>query len=195
MGAIAAGEKVVATTRGEMARLLERHFSDTLAVDMEGYGFLRALHAHAGRETLVVRGISDLLEGKGVTDSAGWQPTAAAHAAAFAIETLACFQDSPVRADAPGVPSGVSRFWEEALVIACARYPAGPTDRDVWERAGGDVSQLDLTGDGRTRWYRALRFLRQGGGHTISAKSLLREFASDYPNAEEISRVRRETPA
>jgi hypothetical protein len=62
---------------------------DALALEMEGYGFLKAAHAHSGLEALVVRGISDLLEGKADADKGGSQERASRHAAAFAFQVLA----------------------------------------------------------------------------------------------------------
>lgn len=56
---------------------------------MEGSGFLRAGYANAQVAVLVVRGISDLVEGKSDADAHGSQSIAAAHAAAFAFELIA----------------------------------------------------------------------------------------------------------
>ncbi|AKI98502.1 WD40 repeat protein [Archangium gephyra] len=91
IGPLAAGEKVVAGQKTAVAQFLSRQYSDSLAVEMEGIGFLAAAYSQ-DVEALVVRGISDLLAGKAEADAAGSQPRAAAHAAAFAFEVLAHFR-------------------------------------------------------------------------------------------------------
>ncbi|MCY1083088.1 phosphorylase family protein [Archangium lansingense] len=91
IGPLAAGEKVVAGQKTVVAQFLTRQYSDSLAVEMEGIGFLAAAYRQ-DVEALVVRGISDLLAGKAEADAAGSQPRAAAHAAAFAFEVLSRFR-------------------------------------------------------------------------------------------------------
>ena len=95
---IAAGEKVVASAQSRTARFLKTHYGDALAVEMEGAGFLRALHAHVDIAAMVVRGISDLLSGKTEADSAGSQQYASKNAAGFAMAILAGLDTIP-RAD------------------------------------------------------------------------------------------------
>lgn len=85
---IAAGGKVIAHDRSRTARLLDRYCGDALAVEMEGFGFLRGAYANTQIEAIVVRGISDLLTGKDAASDLLWQPVAARHAAAFAFELL-----------------------------------------------------------------------------------------------------------
>jgi nucleoside phosphorylase/tetratricopeptide (TPR) repeat protein len=87
-GPIAAGEQVVASTQSESYKLIRNSYSDALAVEMESYGFLKAAQAHSGLEALVVRGISDLIEGKLDADRSGSQERASRHAAAFSFEVL-----------------------------------------------------------------------------------------------------------
>jgi hypothetical protein len=89
LGPIAAGEQVLVSKESETYRLVRANYGDALAVEMEGYGFLKATHAYSNLEALVVRGISDPLEGKTEADESGSQEMASQHAAAFAFEVLA----------------------------------------------------------------------------------------------------------
>lgn len=88
VGAIAAGDRVV-TVHQATSSLLHTRYNDTLAMEMESLGFLAATWRHTGIRTLVVRGISDQLEGKAESDKAGSQAGAAEGAAAFALAVIA----------------------------------------------------------------------------------------------------------
>jgi nucleoside phosphorylase len=88
LGAIAAGENVVGSTKSQTFQLIRKLYSDALAVEMEAYGFHAALKEANLSQGLVIRGISDLIDNKGVSDTAGFQDVAADHAAAFAYEVL-----------------------------------------------------------------------------------------------------------
>ena len=83
-----AGYKVVSSDGATVYGLIRETYGDSVAVEMEGAGFLLATHANAGVDALVIRGISDLVVDKKVTDEAGWQDVAARNAAAFAVEFL-----------------------------------------------------------------------------------------------------------
>jgi adenosylhomocysteine nucleosidase len=83
---VAAGEIVVNARTGPVAENLRRNFTDAAAVDMESVGVACTGHLNRSIPVLCIRGISDLADGhKTDADRAGWQHTAAAHAAAFAL--------------------------------------------------------------------------------------------------------------
>lgn len=88
IGPVAAGEKVVADINNATWRQIKLHYNDALALEMEAYGFATALQGHKDVQGLVIRGISDMCEGKSETDQHNWQPVAAAHAAAFLFDIL-----------------------------------------------------------------------------------------------------------
>lgn len=85
---IASGEKVVASSRSDVYQRIRNSYSDAVAVEMEGYGVLRAVFSNPGIEAMVVRGVSDLIDDKAKSDSKGWQEKAAKRASAFAFQVL-----------------------------------------------------------------------------------------------------------
>jgi tetratricopeptide (TPR) repeat protein len=97
IGAIAAGEKVVSSTRSAIYEFIKEAYSDSLAVEMEGSGFLKAAQDNEQVKALVIRGVSDLLDGKSEADVSGSQIKAARHASAFTFEILSKLAQTEVR--------------------------------------------------------------------------------------------------
>jgi hypothetical protein len=70
-------------------------------------------------------------------------------------------------------------------------FPAGPTDQQIWLRAGGDVANLTLGGTGRSQWYSALRLLsRGGGGGNVTRESLIDAALEEFPAHRELRALR-----
>lgn len=64
--------------------------------------------------------------------------------------------------------------WSVLEEVLVELYPLGPQDQEVWSRADGDLSRLQLHPTGRAAWHAALRTLKQGGGgKNINFSSLL----------------------
>jgi nucleoside phosphorylase len=88
---IAAGEKVITSRKSPVYEYLREYYDDAIAVEMEGFGFLKATQQSKTVSAMVIRGISDLLEDK--NDELGEperirQDRAARHASAFAFTLL-----------------------------------------------------------------------------------------------------------
>jgi len=179
VGPMAAGEKVVASVSSSTYQLLKSTYGDALAVEMEGFGTLTAVHASKSVESLVVRGISDLIEGKAAADAAGSQQQAAANAAAFAFEVISSIASVNNR------EIGEDQFWGALEQLANQLYPKGPEDAAIWSRAGGDLSLLPFSTSPRGAWHNALRTLRlRGGGPAISRERLLKAMLDDFGTNE-----------
>ena len=92
---IAAGEKVIASKQSDIFNFIRASYNDAIAVEMEGFGFLSAAFAYPNIKAIVIRGISDLIEGKNDGDLEAEQvrqEKASHHASAFAFEMLAKLQ-------------------------------------------------------------------------------------------------------
>ncbi|MFP3835498.1 hypothetical protein [Chryseobacterium sp. SIMBA_028] len=94
LGVIASGEQVVEHYDSEVGVILNKHFNDTSAVEMEGFGFAKAANKQ-GRNTRnmeigIVRGISDIIE-RSSTIKEDKEDKRPADAKAFASATASAF--------------------------------------------------------------------------------------------------------
>jgi nucleoside phosphorylase len=182
---IVVGEKVLADRGSDVVALVRASYGDAVAIDMEDFGTLRGGRSTERARVIAIRGISDLVDEKAAADAGGSQPLAAANAAAFLFEMLACWSLEDGRGDR----SGDCR--DDIAVVGRELYPEGPQQDGLWERAGGDLSRLLPSGPGANRWWHAARLLhRGGGGPRITINSLVAAMADDYPGNDRLERMR-----
>ena len=139
VGPIAVGEKVVASKESDVYKFLRQNYSDAIAVEMEGYGFLKAVNSR-GRPlpAIVIRGISDLIDNKndGVNQESEevLQQKAARHASALAFQLLATYNPHQGITGAILPPPQVeAQFWNDLFASLQA------TDINVLKMALEDV--------------------------------------------------------
>lgn len=95
---LVSGDVVLDSRTSPLAKMLAEHYSDAVAIDMESAGFAEAAHRSDFTQAVAIRGISDLTDGgKRGTDRTGWQPRAAANAAAYAITLAERIASRPLR--------------------------------------------------------------------------------------------------
>lgn len=174
---IAAGEKVISSTKTEIYNNIKNFLSDALAVEMEGAGFLQAVRVFAA-QGIVIRGISDLLEKKEEADNSGSQPNAANNAISFAFQMVIELLKSTENCIKLKTTEDKNTLVDKLSSL----YELGPEENNIWKRAGGDVSILSNSVNRKTQWYNAIDILSKGGGGEISLKSLLTEIRKDFPN-------------
>lgn len=74
--------------------------------------------------------------------------------------------------------------------ICIELYPQGPEDRDLWQRASGDISKLYQNYSREENWRTAIKLLRNGGGgKNITTQSLLNAMIEDYPNNTQLKHL------
>lgn len=88
----------------------------------------------------------------------------------------------PKRTESINLPSAPAFAWNEFELILSELYPLGPMDREIWARAGGDLSQLKLQQPGKVSWFSSLLYLRQGGGNKEMKEYLVSTALKDFPN-------------
>ncbi|RAK70323.1 5'-methylthioadenosine/S-adenosylhomocysteine nucleosidase [Hymenobacter edaphi] len=183
-GTIASGEKVDGAVTSELHRFLQEHCNHALAVEMEGFGFLEAARQHPQVHALIVRGISDLVDDKSKSDGLGSQPYASANAAAFTIALIKQLYSTTYTKRLPTPEEA-----KQLIAIASELYSGGIRDAAIWERAGGRVSDIAVSPNGRTQWQDAMRHMRNGG-RGASFSKLLDEMLEDFPDKVELLSIR-----
>lgn len=170
-GTIAAGEKVMANIDSETLDFLRTSVSNAYAVEMEGLGFLEAGRHFSQIKTLLLRGISDLVKGKDGSDEKGSQPYASKNVSAFLFGLI---DELSLQINPLDLRSKLSE-------VAYKLYPRGLEDRNIWERAGGRLYEINLNKSGGEQWFEALRLIDNGGGN-ISFQALIQVMKEDFSN-------------
>jgi len=88
IGNIAAGEKVVVSDLNQTYTGIRDNYNDAIALEMEGYGFMKAVNENEGLQKIVIRGISDTLTNKSEMDNSNMQQIACDNAAAFSFHLI-----------------------------------------------------------------------------------------------------------
>lgn len=177
-GTIASGEKVVGSIKAPLYLFLKKHCSHALAVEMEGLGFLEACRPYPHIKSLIVRGISDLIDGKEQSDSEDSQPYASNNATEFLLGLI----------DFIGIKQEVETLSisQKLSEIVTKLYPTGLKDNEIWRRAGGDLSLVNLGTSGKAQWIQALILVENGGGGDIDFKKLVDVIGTDFPKNESL---------
>lgn len=95
IGIIASGEQLIDHHDSEIGRILDEHYNDSHAVEMEGYGFVKAVTRQGGQSKNitvgVVRGISDIIEKSVTNNQENGNERRPENARQIASETAAAF--------------------------------------------------------------------------------------------------------
>lgn len=180
-GTIASGEKVDASIDSNLHKFLKQNASHALGIEMEGLGFLEVCRMRPLVKTLLLRGISDLVDGKSHMDGKGSQLYASVNVAAFLFGLLEQLDFS----DTTTQPTREQKLVE----IMCKLYPSGLKDNQIWIAAGGDLSLINLGQAGKGQWVEAIRALKLGGGGSMSLDSLIKTVAEEYGNNEDVKEI------
>ena len=180
-GTIASGEKVVGSIKAPLYLFLKKYCSHALAVEMEGLGFLEACRPYPLIKSLIVRGISDLVDGKEHSDKEGSQPYASKNATEFLFGLI----------DFIGIKQELATLTvrQKLSEIATKLYPSGLRENEIWRRAGGDLSLVNLNTSGKAQWISALILIENGGGGDIDFKSLIAEMKIDFTKFESLKNI------
>lgn len=88
LGNICAGEKVVTSSKSALFKFIKEIYNDATAVELEGSGFIKAIYCNNNINSIVIRGISDLIDNKSDSDIKGYQTIAMENACRFGFYIL-----------------------------------------------------------------------------------------------------------
>ena len=178
-GTIASGEAVDASVKSDLHKHIKVNASHALAIEMEGLGFLRVCMTRPAIKSLLLRGISDLVDDKGEMDGKGSQPYASQNVAAFLFGLITELDLFDV--------NGETSITKQLFEIVCKLYPRGVEDRKIWERAGGDLSLVTLGTQGKGQWFEAIKLIEQGGGgDEITLNGLIQTMLEDFSQNKDL---------
>lgn len=180
-GTIASGEKVDASNASDLHKFLKQNASHALAIEMEGLGFLEVCRTRPAVKTLLLRGISDLVENKGEMDSKGSQPYASQNVSEFLFGLI-----DQLELNSNSLSNHQVSIEEELRNIMCKLYPGGLKENGIWISAGGNLASVNLAQAGTGQWSEALRLVKNGGGGEITFNSLLQQVVVEYPNNKDV---------
>ena len=181
-GTIASGEKVDASYRSSLHKHIKVNASHALAIEMEGLGFLKVCMTRPAVKSLLLRGISDLVNDKGEMDGKGSQLYASKNVAAFLFGLISELDLIDVKKE--------DTKNKQLFEIACKLYPRGIEDRKIWERAGGDLSLVILNTEGKGQWFEAIKLIELGGGGTeITLNSLVQVMLEDFNQNKDLLKI------
>ena len=179
---------------------LRAEFPLAFGGEMEGAGAYAAA-SETKTEMILVKAICDWADGH---KDGRAQPFAAYAAVSLVAHVLgkldalrALERDSMQGAQGQVVwARGASDPWAEIRRLAPDLYETGPTQSNVWSRAGGKLARINIQGDGSTAWDGALRILERGGGGTTLGQ-LVAVMCGDFPENEALQALARSlaTPA
>ena len=180
---IAADEKVVASKK-DLFKFLREHYNDAIAVEMEGFGFLSATFPYPDIKAIVIRGISDLIEGKNddsLEPEEARQEKASHHASTFAFEILAKFSlgnESELMTDSEN-PQLLSTSDELHLLndVKQTKYELSKLDRELDIRRQLEPDHEDLKN--------ALNWFGPNYQNNL-AQRIVREALEKCPNLKQI---------
>ena len=73
-----------------------------------------------------------------------------------------------------------NELWSILEETTLALYTSGPSELNLWERAGGHDVDLTTSGTGREKWHIVLRRMRSGG--PVRCQTLIATMLADYPH-------------
>lgn len=184
-GTIASGEKVIASHKSDLYKYIKDNASHALAIEMEGLGFLTVCMTRPSIKSLLLRGISDLVNDKGEMEGKGSQSYASKNVAAFLFGMITELESIDVKKE-------ISKI-QQLFEIVCKLYPRGIEDRRIWERAGGDLSLVNLNTQGKGQWFEAIKLIELGGGGSeITVNVLIKIMLEDFTHNEDLLRIFRQ---